>query len=848
MHQNINDKEKVNQKKRSRQLLSCGECRRLKLKCDRVWPCSSCKKRGCAAICPEGTLKGGTMSRNALVSNTASLLSRIEQLENALKNVGEIVPPPTEPIISSAAYAFNSPPPLQEQSFQEEDFAESFGSLTLGISGQARYVGPSAGSEWLQNEDAISDEDLEFERRNEGSPDFQDSPNTPPSDFPFPGATNQSVLEEIWRQLPPIETAKHLSNKYWAYDSCLYYVVPREIFDEDFEIIYQGPIDVKFAHQLARLYMILAIGLHCDIDAPFGHPDCHKYYCSAKTLLNASEFMTKCSLATAQTLHLMGSYLLNRNRISGADSYWPLLGVQMRIIQAMGLHRDGGRWGFDARQLNERRRTFWECHTIDVFQSICFGRPYSTHARHIDCDFPIDEEARNFHTGGKDEGYGFHTLKFKLVKHLCRISDDIYGVNPPPYETVIHVDRGIREFDRNIPSHLRCKAASLVRNSSNYPIEEDDSNNISDKLALQQHTLALNVNECLLYLNRRYFAHALKTHPEDPLRSSFAQSYIAVMECCRVIVALVRSIHTLLPELSTRYWYFFHHLFSCGVCAAASCMLSPGSSMAAEAWKDLNEIIELCALPTAGKRANAFVPRLAQLREKALDRRKAHLESRVMIGNKEEQENEEDHLVLLGLGSRVVKKGHKPHVTIPSRARSYSTQYNLTGGNAQSHQPGMYSPSSDKGVPAKSFNEYAAISPEDENSRSKSRRRSRFENSSGNDNDAFINSPSFNGNFTFQAPNVNDPVYEALLQTSSGTNSSEMFNSLWDFSNNNKPIPELNSANDNLNTSLNNVPIDPFFTGMNVMNNNWTETNERNQNDGRHNDADWSNIINSMGF
>lgn len=91
------------------------------------------------------------MSRNALVSNTASLLSRIEQLENALKNVGEIVPPPTEPIISSAAYAFNSPPPLQEQSFQEEDFAESFGSLTLGISGQARYVGPSAGSEWLQN-------------------------------------------------------------------------------------------------------------------------------------------------------------------------------------------------------------------------------------------------------------------------------------------------------------------------------------------------------------------------------------------------------------------------------------------------------------------------------------------------------------------------------------------------------------------------------------------------------------------------------------------------------------------------------------------------------------------------
>ncbi|TIA79246.1 hypothetical protein E3P89_03431 [Wallemia ichthyophaga] len=796
--------------------------RRLKLKCDREWPCTSCKKRGCAAICPDGTLKGGTMSRTALVSNTASLLTRIDQLESALKNAGEIVPPPTEPIISSAAYAFNSPPPLQEQTFHEEDFAESFGSLTLGISGQARYVGPSAGSEWLQNEAQISDNELESERLNEGSPVNLDSPNTPPSDFPFPGATNESVITQMWSQLPPIDKARRLSDKYFDYDSCLYYVIPQEIFDEDFEIIYSGPIDVKFAHQLARLYMILAIGLHCDVDEPFGHPDCHKYFCSAKTLLNASEFMTKCSLATAQTLHLMGSYLLNRNRLSGADSYWPLLGVQMRIIQAMGLHRDGARWGFDQRQLNERRRTFWESHTIDVFQSICFGRPYSTHARHIDCEFPMDEEARNFHIGGKDEGYGFHTLKFKLVKHLCRISDDIYGVNPPPYETVIHVDRGIREFEKNIPPHLRCKAASLVRNSSNYPIEED-SGGFSEKLALQQHTLALNVNECLLYLNRRYFAHALKTYPQDPLRSPFSQSYVAVMECCRVIVALVRSIHTLIPELSTRHWYFFHHLFSCGICAAASCILSPGSAMASEAWKDLCEIIDLCALPTAGKRANAFVPALDKLRKKAHARCMAHLEARGTMRSEEDEGIDDEHLVLLGLGSRVVNKGHETRIRTPARSRSYSVQTRVPQSKADPHDALWNSPISDSAAPKfyPNYKDYGQEGDEVNNSRGKSRRRGLFvggESGEGDEGDnGAATSPqnthtpihpqshsqplpqtsTFNPNVMLSSSNTSDQIYEALLQTSAGTSSTEMFNSLWDFSGSNKPIPQLNSSSDN---------------------------------------------------
>ncbi|KAF6744499.1 hypothetical protein DFP72DRAFT_825744 [Ephemerocybe angulata] len=73
--------------------LSCCECRRLKLKCDRNFPCASCKKRGCAEICPEGVLVSGKGTR-FILANTEQLHGKIHEmserirvLEDALGNV-----------------------------------------------------------------------------------------------------------------------------------------------------------------------------------------------------------------------------------------------------------------------------------------------------------------------------------------------------------------------------------------------------------------------------------------------------------------------------------------------------------------------------------------------------------------------------------------------------------------------------------------------------------------------------------------------------------------------------------------------------------------------------------------
>ncbi|KAI5987122.1 hypothetical protein EDD15DRAFT_1512307 [Pisolithus albus] len=54
----------IEQKRNSGQI-SCAECRRLKIKCDKQIPCQSCQRRGCAALCPNGVLVCGSMSFDA---------------------------------------------------------------------------------------------------------------------------------------------------------------------------------------------------------------------------------------------------------------------------------------------------------------------------------------------------------------------------------------------------------------------------------------------------------------------------------------------------------------------------------------------------------------------------------------------------------------------------------------------------------------------------------------------------------------------------------------------------------------------------------------------------------------
>jgi hypothetical protein len=53
-------------------------------------------------------------------------------------------------------------------------------------------------------------------------------------------------------------------------------------------------------------------------------------------------------------------------------------GMAARIMQAMGLHRDGGRWNLDEREVEQRRMVFWELYTTDIF-NVSVLSPHPVH-------------------------------------------------------------------------------------------------------------------------------------------------------------------------------------------------------------------------------------------------------------------------------------------------------------------------------------------------------------------------------------------------------------------------------------------------------------------------------------
>jgi hypothetical protein len=57
----------------------------------------------------------------------------------------------------------------------------------------------------------------------------------------------------------------------------------------------------------------------------------------------------------------MVTWLLNGGRVvPSTQTTWTLLGMAMRVVQALGLHRDPTHFGLPPLEVFERRRVFWE--------------------------------------------------------------------------------------------------------------------------------------------------------------------------------------------------------------------------------------------------------------------------------------------------------------------------------------------------------------------------------------------------------------------------------------------------------------------------------------------------------
>lgn len=365
-------------------------------------------------------------------------------------------------------------------------------------------------------------------------------------------------------------------------------IVPRRTFHAKYlDPFYHSSNPARPQH-LSVLFLVLALGAVMDDQAQGPNQDLIKSYIIAARLSLALD--SSHSVTLVQICYLYVTYVLNGQRdTAGGEVGWPFLRAGMAIAEAIGLHRDPALWDLDGEEATERRIVFWEIHGYDVLQSIALGRGQCIADYAIDCGHPDDG----------DES-GFHCKAYALTRIWSRINDRQIRIAPSSYTEVIAIDDRLKDYERDLPSHLQFGATTSL-------LDLTDPNR--KRLTFRRNMLLMYLTEARIALHRGWFVRALKEYPAEPLESPQSRSYLACLEACRELIGLVRSMLSLHDQQIDKRWHFFFHLFSACACLAAGVIRAPRSSLAQAVMNELENGIGLFKLAGRDETVGVVVDR-----------------------------------------------------------------------------------------------------------------------------------------------------------------------------------------------------------------------------------------------
>ncbi|KAJ7743140.1 fungal-specific transcription factor domain-containing protein [Mycena metata] len=599
---------------------------RLKLRCDRSIPCSSCVKRGCGAICPDGSLTTGQGNRFVLASTQelhekiSELANRVRELEDALRSSHSHLTSEQHPLLSEELLRIKAPLQREVPAFRNQpsgnaikeeehnpDVVDAFGSLSISLSGGAKYFGTTANS-WNETAEEEEPEDDHLTRLQSVLPAhiltraaaFPISPVTPP-------LHESESLRGLFWFLPPSPKAAALRDIYFTHAAWMYAPISPESFEaEVYSQFYYDPNAAPppsdqplLAHRLSLMFIVLAIGSLMDTNEPAYNLEAEKYHQLARAALFLNSFFDQPTITAVQSLFLMAYYLFLADRHgTGSGARWAIMGIAVKVAQ----NRDSGRWKVDPIETQRRRELFWELFTYDSWQCLTFGRPTAFAMAHVDCKMPYPIEPA--------DDQAFFAWKHRFCSEcMILFHDQAFGAKTPTYATVLQLDRKMRAFP--VPPILQVAGfGSSETRPGGFPPE-------TIMLTLQRH-IVLAIREMnLLYLHRSFFARAISDHPKDPLGSPYGTSVIAAYRSAGSLVALMRNLHSQLKEPSERVWFLWTHMFSCAIILGSIVTRCPSMSLAPSALVQLDSACELFSKAARGFRAGKVLNIMLRLQEKA---------------------------------------------------------------------------------------------------------------------------------------------------------------------------------------------------------------------------------------
>ncbi|OCH83843.1 hypothetical protein OBBRIDRAFT_892109 [Obba rivulosa] len=647
--------------KRARGAISCAECRRLKLKCDKIVPCSSCKRRGCSSICPNGSLTTGQGTRFILADTDrlhrkiAEMSDRIRQLEDALALLQSSVGREPHPLLARDLLAIKSGLELhsaamrraeadaQDPESDDEDpqCTNAFGTLAVRDDGAATFYGRSAGSESLLLGEEPHAMPLIIDRPSVAGMSLPPSLLRLTTSFPSaPSDIHASDMRDLIEEfLPPWPRAMELCDLYlesapWFFGA----VTRRQLLEELLPLFYSEagaarppasagsdaatgapgmsasasafnlPVSGRSgtskssSHDLALIFVIFCFGAVTDslLPPPPHNTESDHYFQLTKAALNLESVLDRPpGVVTVQTLSLMAMYQGLASDDDSIEKTWALMGLSSKLAQTLGLHRDPARFNLQPAEVQKRRALFWEIFITDCWQALATGRIPSFALHFVDAEYPADPDETIAEDGTIQPS--FPAWKAKYGKdHIYYVVQAVEAAQVPKYHVFLELDRKIR--DTPLPKYSIDEA----------PLGAGLNKNMS-------HFMPLNYRELTLqYVHRSFFVKALEEHPEDPLRSQYAPSFLAGYRSACELIRLLREQFKRFPVQIVRFWVLWTHAFSSSVMLGAIATRCGVSKTGQAALAELRIALDLFeqAAPHGG-RAVKFLPIIRRVHARA---------------------------------------------------------------------------------------------------------------------------------------------------------------------------------------------------------------------------------------
>ncbi|KAI2816762.1 hypothetical protein CBS115989_6533 [Aspergillus niger] len=192
----------------------------------------------------------------------------------------------------------------------------SYGTLMLGKGGRSKYLGPTAGSEWLKESETQDISDSPPVTRAPSPKIAQEpvrsrsgrlTPGTAPIAFPFNVAASHVSTRELLSRLPPREEAETLVASYYRYCAWHHDVAPRATFDKTFDRVYASSSQTSLSpnvnpQEIALVFIILAQGTMFNIEMPNYDPSTEDWLHLSELALVKGRFLSNNMVAGLQTL------------------------------------------------------------------------------------------------------------------------------------------------------------------------------------------------------------------------------------------------------------------------------------------------------------------------------------------------------------------------------------------------------------------------------------------------------------------------------------------------------------------------------------------------------------------